>query len=405
MQATRPGVLKSVTIAAATLAVAWHSYSLALIPNLRRSAPELVLSRNAADAVALSKTVLKRVRERGQYVSDPRDGKAARLSLVETPLSRSSLRIIGFDYASRRDLPKAAKLMSLSNRVSRRDTWAQVWLLEQAAREDDFDAILTHYHAALSVKPDLARVLNPILVSVTRFPEVRAALRPYLRVNASWTAGFLAEAATKAKTSDVTDTILPVAHHLADDAYIPAVSQIIYRLGAEGRSDEAMALADTVWDDFDREAFLAFPPDAANSDRRLGNLAWTFGSEGGISSQLSGEGVLEVTLSPLARGVVASRSYPTGGAGNYSLTQRLGITGDPAPSQMRWQAECVDGALPNRTVIWSQSLPLGRDAATYRSTISVPAGCSLVALSLIGTGPDGQREATVTLSGLAFERL
>lgn len=404
MGAAKPGAVKSLALAAVSLAVAWEAYSFALIPNLRRAAPEVVLSRNPTDALALSKSVSNRVKESGEYVADPKDGEAAQQSLVDAPLSRSSLRILGFDYVRLGNKAQASKLMAMSDRVSRRDTWAQIWLLEEAARAENFDEILTHYHSAISVKPELAQVLNPILVSVTRFPEVRVALRPYLRSNASWTSGFLAGAASQAPISDIFDTVLPVAHHLSGDSYVPAVSQIIYRLAADGRTQEAMRFAQTAWRDFDPQAFASFAPDAVNSDPRLGKLSWTFSNEGGISSQLQGEGAFEASLGSLSRGLVASRTIPLRGAGNYSFTQRVEVVGSTPPSQMRWQAECLAAAAQEPQIVWRQSVPFNRDVATYRSTIPVPDGCNLLTLSLLGNGPEGQATAVVLLDDLQLEQ-
>lgn len=404
MGAGKPGAVKSLAIGAVSLAVAWEAYSFALVPNLRRSAPEVVLNRNPSDAVALSKSVSNRVKESGEYVASPRDRDAARQSLADAPLSRSSLRILGFDYVRQGDKAQASKLMAMSDRVSRRDTWAQIWLLEEAARAENFDGILTHYHAALSVKPELAQALNPVLVSVTRFPEVRVALRPYLRANASWTSGFLSGAASQAPISDIFDMVLPVAHHLSGDSYVPAVSQITYRLAADGRTQEAMTFAQTAWRDFGPQAFAAFAPDAINSDPRLGKLSWTFGNEGGISSQLQGEGAFEASLGSLSRGIVASRTIPLRGAGNYSFTQRVEILGSTPPSQLNWQAECVGAAALEPQIIWRQSVPLDRDNATYQSSISVPDGCNLLTLSLLGNGPEGQATALVLFDDLQLKQ-
>lgn len=402
MKAVKLGTFKSVAIAVVTLAVAWEAYSFALVPNLRRSAPEVVLSRDPYDAPALSKRVLERVKKSGQYIAAPEDRTAAVRSLVDTPLSRSSLRIIGFDYVRQQDKVQAAALMSLSNKVSRRDTWAQIWLLEEAARNEDFDSILSYYHAALSVKPELAPVLNPILVSVTRFLDVRVALGPYLRSNAPWTSGFLAQAANDARVSDVFDTVLPEAQHLSGDAYIPALSRITYRLALDDRWGDAMRLAETIWNDFDSEAFSSFSPEAVNSDPRMGTLAWTFSNEAGIFSELEGEGGVSVSFEPLSRGVALRRTIPVERGGRYAFVQRVQIADRSSAAQVRWQAECVSGSSEETRVIWRQTVPWSEGIETYRSTISVPDECSLLTLSLIGTGPDGQTGSTSIFSDLSL---
>lgn len=404
MAASKRGLAKSVIMACLSLAVAWQAYAFALVPNLRMSSPDLALAYRPNDAASISRRVSARIKEAGGYASEPEDAADAVRSLIDTPLSRSSLRIIGMDAAERGDTGGARSAMILSHRLSRRDPWTEIWLLEQAAREDDFEGILTHYNAALAVNPELAPALNPILVEATAYPEVRLPLKKYLRANASWTPGYLAAASKDADLDDLTDLVLSVSHHLRDDPFTAAISTIVYRLAGDGRWDEAMRLADATWNDFDVAEFARFAPGSASSDLRLGALAWSFSSERGVSSTLTEGGGIEVSLSPLARGTIASRDLRIPGPGPYTLTQRVEFGGNGGNARIRWLADCISASSDTAQRVWEQTIPVASKATTYRSSISIPAGCNLLRLSLVGTGPEGQSEASLSITGLEFAR-
>ena len=405
MAALNLKLFKSAIIAGLSLAAAWQAYQFSVVPSLRLSSPEMALTLRPFDAVSLSRRLNSQMKEAGTYLNDPKDTAEATRSLIETPLSRSSLRIIGMNAANSGEVDTATTAMELAHRVSRRDSWTEVWLLERAARENDFEAILTHYHAALTVKPELGSALNPIFVSATKYPQVRLPLKKYLRSNASWAPGFLAAASKDADLDDLTDLVLPVAQHLGNDAYTPAISTTVYRLAAKGRWDEAMRLADATWTDFDAVEFTKFAPDPASSDPRLGKLAWSLGTEQGIASTLAKDGGIEASMSPLARGTIASRVIPISAPGSYTLTQTIDVSGSWQRSRMRWFADCVSDPEGTEKRVWEQTIPSASKIMTYRSSIPIPANCSLLRLTLVGTGPEGQSEAFLTLRDLEFARV
>lgn len=396
--------IKSATIAGLTLVAAWHAYKFAVVPTLRLSSPEMALALRPFDAVSISRQLNARMKEEGAYITDPEDASQAARSLIETPLSRSSLRIIGMNAASSGKTDTAMAAMSLSHRVSRRDPWTEVWLLEQAARNNDYEGILNHYHAALTVNPELAKALNPVFVDATQYAQVRLSLKEYLRQNASWAPGYLAEASKDARLDDLIDLVLPVAQHLASDTYTNSISTIVYRLAVSGRWDEAMRLADATWSDFDTSQFEKFSPDSASSDPRLGKLAWSLRAEQGINSSLDKDGGIDASLAPLARGTIASRDVWIAAPGSYTLTHRIDLAGSWQRARLRWVADCVFESEPTEERVWGQTIPSASKTMTFRSSIAIPNGCHLLRLTLVGTGPDGQSEASLTLRGLEFTK-
>lgn len=396
--------VKAVLIAAAALAAAWQAYDFSIMPLLRASSPDMALARAPDDPIALSKRVHARTVEAGTYAYRAEDVRAAQQSLAHTPLSRSSIRIIGMDAAQNGDRGRARNALELAHRVSRRDPWTEAWLMEDSARNNDFDGIMRHYHAALSVNPELAPALNPMMVKATAFPPVKKLLRGYLRNNALWTPGFLEQAANEGALTDVVDIVQAEAPFLGDDQYAPAMGRIVYRLAADGRWDEAMQLATSAWADFDRAGFEDLNPSESSTDERLGKLAWTLGNQDGIETFLDASGAIEATLEPLARGFIASRDVPVRRGGAYAFIQRIGFADGGASARLMWEAHCIAASNGDERKIWEQSIPVSSSATTYRSTITVPAGCSLLSLRLSGRGSDGEGAVGVRVSDLDLRK-
>lgn len=383
-----------------SLFAAWQSYQFALSVNLRVSDPELALQRDPDDAIALAKVVKNKSREAEEYVSDAADTSRAIQSLIGNPLSRSSLRIIGMNESSAGDAQKAFAAMSLASKVSRRDTTAQVWLLERAAADNDFEAILRHYDAAMSVTPELGPVLQPVMVDALQYQDVRDAMVGYVNRQARWMPGFLNLASREAALEDVIDLTAPIAVALSGEEYEKSIARIIYRAAQDGDWEGAMDYAEAVWADFDAGAFSESAPNKTTLDKRLGLLAWELFEDNGIQASLDMNGGVQVTIRPLARGTVVRRHIPVKGGQTYTLTQRVNFDG-ASGARLAWRGDCVTTTASSR--VWEQTLPSAARMTTYRSSLNIPEDCSILALSLEGNGADGQQNVYAKFDEISFE--
>lgn len=390
-------------VGAASLAAASQAYSFALMANLRASAPSLALARNPNDAVALAKQIAANMAKSGKYVVTTIDKENAVRSLIDTPLSRSSLRIIGTGATSSGDDRAASLFMDLSNRVSRRDSLAQVWLAEQAARVRDYEAVLFHLDAAMSVVPDLRPVLNPVLVDSTKDAELRLALQPYIARNAVWVSSYLTLAAKNAALDDVMAIVEPAAAKLGKEEMEPAISHIIVRLVAEGRKSQAMDLALAVWTDFDPAAFAKIAPSVATSDQRFGPLAWSFAEANGVSARNPENGVIEVSLAPLARGSVVSRAIPVKAGARYTFSHRISFEGTPQGERLSWSVNCRSANDTSGDPVAQIGISQDQRNQVVRASVAVPAGCRLLEFTLSGSGPDGQTASNFSLSEFSLQ--
>ncbi|WFL78729.1 hypothetical protein P7228_06605 [Altererythrobacter arenosus] len=382
---------------------AFSAYQFSRFSHLRVQNPVRAHAERPDDALALAKVVDKRVAEAQEIRVNDSENMQALRSLVAFPLSRSSLRIIGFGFADAGDQAKAEEAMILSNRVSRRDAWAQLWFIEQAAKVGDYQAAVDHYHAALSVKPRLEDVLIPPLVQTLSEREARQAIRPYLASRAPWSRAFVAHASANADPVDLLDLIGSNEDIFTVEENAQAATTLIYRLAAIGRWDKAMALASRIWSDFGVDEFSAPGVTRASIDERLGSLAWMLAREGGIDSRTMEDGKVEVTMSPLSRGMIIAREFPVRPNSDYRLSQRVNYSGSGAKPRLWWQGECIGEANGNRKLIWEQRLPQDQTIGTYSSEIEADQNCNLLRISILGVGPESQLPATVILSNIGFE--
>ena len=391
-------------VGAFAIAASWQSYQYALISTLRVKSPELALSISPSDSGALARVVTHKIKADGRYQGSSEDVRAAIASLKSTPLSRSSLRIIGANAEIEGHEERAMHAMKLSHSVSRRDTLAQVWLLEKAAQRQDFKTFLTHYHAALSVEPEFGNSLNPVFATAVEYPELHQVIRQYLRSNANWTAAFLSVASEKANPKDLFEMVLPVTRWLSNEKYEYAISRTANRLAADGDWEDAMVLAESTWSDFDAQDFSKHAPSRASVDQRLGRLAWTFVSDNGIRARLSQDGLIEVSINPLSRGVVLFRDLPINASGEYTFSYRVKYLGGGEKARISWSAHCVNSAEDPRKQIWDQAIPTRAEPTIFRSTIDVPSNCKLLTLTLFGTGPESHPPSNLSMNQIEFRR-
>lgn len=401
MEARRLSPAKAATIALLTIFAAWQAYQFAFVVNLRMSDPQAALDRSPGDALALSSSVSRRIGEAGKYAASRQDVRDAMLSLTRNPLSRSSLRIIGANADMEGDGSRALEGMALSDRVSRRDTMAQVWLLERAAARNDAGDVMRHYDAAVSVTPQLGPLLHPILVGEMGDVRLRNAIAPYAQREARWMPGFLDRASRDADIDDLISVVEPAGRSLSGEEFEASVARSIFRVAQAGEWDRAMSVAEAVWSNFDAAEFGEAAFNDATADKRLGSLAWHVADGDGIEGRIGQGGGVEVLLRPLSRGQIARRTFPVIGGKAYELLQRVSFDGEGG-ARIAWRGECVRADNSGAIRVWDQTIPASGKAATYRSSITLPSECTMLSLTLDGSGPDGQRSAQVSITEFAF---
>ena len=395
--------VKLVIIMAIALVAAWQIAIHATVRFLAPTDPAKALDIRPNDGTALVWWVNKKTEANPGYVPGPAQAKAASASLRSRPLNEGALRIIGSECEARGDKKCAARAMKLADRVARRDVLNQLWLIEYAVDRNDVKSAVAHYHNALSIRPELANMLYPVLSAAITFPEVRAAIIPYIRMHAVWIPPFFRAVAPTADPLALAALMRPVAADLSGSDYIQPNAKVIHRLANAGKPETARALWLRLLPDVDPAIMGDMAISEASSDPRLGDLGWSFPQIDGINSAVESSGILTASIAPLSRGIVAQRDIAVSSGRNYRLSHRLRQDESGARAELRWTATCVYPV--GLTNIWSESLPNTGDVSYGGTTISVPKGCHVLRFALIARGPEGQIGANISVSTIRLSPL
>ncbi len=387
-------------LAAVALAAACEAATFSYFSYLRQTSPRSANAMRPQDGLALLARINLEVERDPSHLISRSDASAARASLDERPLNEGALRILGAFYDGQRNVRRADAAMLLADKLSRRDMLNQLWLIERSVARDDVKGAIRHYHAALSVHPELGGMLYPVLSKALAFGEVRDALRPYIASEASWMPAFIAAASTQADVRDLAAFTTPVATMLTGEHYQAAAATIIHRLAVAGKTQAALDFAGKIAPDIRRQDIAIFGLTDATRDPRLGRLSWSLSQADGVNSSVDGSGGVTVSLTPPFSGEIAARDVFVTPGRRYQFSQRIEYEGDGARPQLRWSASCANATplIP----IWEQVLPKSAPKTHELSAISAPENCSIVRFTLSAQTPDGQIVSIFNINNLSL---
>jgi hypothetical protein len=369
---------------------------------LRKADPKYAYSVDPSDGLAAVNAFAAELKDNPQFIISSRDADAARASLVHHPLNPSLLAFYGLRAASIGQSGLASALMASADSVSRRDAFSQLWMIEQKSSADDVKGAVAHYNALLSVYPAMQATFLPVLVSAVAYPEVRAAIRPYLNPETSWSAPFLDIASQRAEVGQYWDLVQPLASRLRGDGYAASNARIIYRMLQSGSAGDAWKLFSLVAPNVDTGAFRDFAPGGANLDPKWQPLSWALGQSDDISASVDGDGTIDVTVAPTARGMIASRDVAVISSSTYVLGHRsLYEPGSPSAS-LRWSVYCLTQNGPQPIV--DRYVPATANSKLVQLSVEVPENCNLVRVELSALGPEGQLSSMVMITDLTLTK-
>jgi hypothetical protein len=386
------------------LAGAAYSGQNAIQSYLREADPKAAYSVDPLDGIAAVNAFAAEMTTNPQFIISGRNADAARASLVSRPLNASLLSFYGLRAASIGETRLASAVIASAAAASRRDAFSQLWMIEQKSGADDVKGAVSHYNALLSVHPAMQATLLPVLVSAVVYPEVRGAIRPYLNpeVRWGWSGPFLDLASQRLEVDQYRDLVEPIASRLSGDEYAVSNARIIYRLIQSGLAGDAWKLFSLVAPDVDVAAFRVFSPGGTNLDPKWQPLSWVLGQSDDIAASVDGDGAIDVTVAPTARGLIASRDVAVISSSTYVLGHRsIYEPGSPRAS-LRWSVSCV---APNgHQLIVDRFVPATANTKLVQLTVEVPENCNLVRVELSALGSEGQLSSMIKITDLMFTK-
>jgi hypothetical protein len=198
------------------------------------------------------------------------------------------------------------------------------------------------------------------------------------------------------------DLVAPIASRLRVDEYAVSNARIIYRMLQSGLIGDAWKLFSFVAPNVNFGAFRAFAPGGANLDPKWQPLSWVLGQSDDISTSVSGDGTIDVTVAPTARGLIASRDVAVISSSTYVLGHRsIYELGSPRAS-LRWSVYC---SAPNGLqLIVDRFVPATANSKLVQLSVEVPENCNLVRVELSALGPEGQLSSPLKITELTLTK-
>ncbi len=156
--------------------------------------------------------------------------RLAQESILRKPANAAALSALAMTKAVG-DPARATALFRLSERMSRRDTAAQLALIEADVERGDVPAVLRHYDRTMQVKPQMANLLIPILAAASKDAPIRVEIGRTLRTRPFWWGEYVTELARSGTSpAALSDAAFAVQAKLEVPGEAAAVSAILYRL-------------------------------------------------------------------------------------------------------------------------------------------------------------------------------
>jgi hypothetical protein len=169
-----------------------------------------------------------------------------------------------------------------------------------------------------------------------------------------------------------------------------------------GLTGDAWKLFALVAPHVDVDAFRTFNPSGPNLDPNWQPLSWTLGQSDDISASVSGDGTIDVTVAPTARGLIASRDVAVISSSTYVLEHRsMYELGSPRAS-LRWGVYCAAQNGPQ--LIVDRFVPTTGNSKLVQLSVEVPENCKVVRVELSALGAEGQLSSMIRITDLALTK-
>lgn len=317
--------------------------------------------------------------------------EAAKAALRREPLQTGALRLLARTLLGSGE---GMELLLLAERVSRRDLQLELQLIDATAATGDVVRVIAHYDHVLAAHPEAASRLLPVLARAASDDGVGAALARHAA--RAWYPGLIAAAIDEGTEPDALARLLALGRrHWPAETVDRLVSRQLDRLVATGRLDAARRLAGQV-PGTAAAGLGSIGFGAATTDPRLRPLSWKLAEADGALAEPGEGGGLAIRVDAERTALVAERVTLLAG-GSYAVTQTLSYAAGAPMARLAWRVDCVSGG---PAAVWQQVVPVRAGRVTYRSRITVPAGCPAQRWRLMATAPVAPTASQVWLERL-----
>ena len=329
--------------------------------------------------------------------------KLARAALRHQAINAKAIRQLGYVADAKGDPKRALALVTMAERVSRRETGTQLWLIEHYAQANNTSKTLHHYDILLTTEPDAQTLLYPRLSSAIANEPNRAALLLYVQQDRPWASGFLWHAINNDKDLSNVVNLIVEAKGLPKNDKTKRAQEValLGRLVAEKRFDDAKRIYDLI--PGARTTRLTSPRfDNDDHWARFGPMGWQIPDSpdaggGFLSKDGQSAPALSIFANSATTQIVASRLLYLA-PGNYRFLAKLSQLQNGDGGYVRFQMRC--STRPDSAPVWIFDIDPKRTIAR----IDVPSDCPAQFLDIVGSGGKGQLGMEAVISSITITR-
>ncbi len=364
---------------------------------LARRSPALAIQLDSGNPRALGK-LLDRKLTSGAKTLLITDGDIAevRHALQSSTLHAPLLRQLGIGRELSRDGAGAKRAVELAERISRRDQFTQLWLIEAGVRQNRIAEALHHYDVALTTSDTLEPLLFPILANALDDLAIRMELAEQLKRQRFWTRAFMAHAQSSAPPAAVA-SLITSAGLTSDTRLLTDMRELLHRFAARGDVAGAKAFAANLPGSrpqlLEKAGF-----NQATLDQNFAPLSWQLTDDADIRAEPIGKHRLGMRVAADVRGVAATRILQVA-PGPYRLVFAASTPEGAQPVALGWTVTCLRGT--SSQAVGSQTYPSARGTQSF--SFVVPERCSGIRLELAVRSDEGAA-GEVEISELDLQR-
>lgn len=266
---------------------------------------------------------------------------------------------------------REARLITLSDAISRRSLPTRLWLIQQAVNKGDLVGALKNFDTALRTSSDAPGVLFPALSRAASDPSLAVPVAQLLDRPSDWRLPFLHFAITDGDAaSGVAGIVLHMRHRdwmTGDDLDGALVAELV----SEEYFTQALAVQDSFHPVTERSALVRDP--AFADPRARYPFGWLFEQKGDIGAErgrIAGRSVLNYQSLPGGVGPVGTQLLLLK-PGSYRLAAKTATAPADPTAPPLWTLTCAGDKGPQIALL---DQPSPRDSVASVS-FSVPAGC------------------------------
>lgn len=325
--------------------------------------------------------------------------RLAMASLRQQSLNPKALRVLGYVATAEMQEKRARSLIQLAESQSRRDSGAQLWLIEDAVQRDALKQVLSHYDTVLRTHPSIYTTLFPILTQGISDPDIRTALIPYIKTDGSWAPQL-------------------IVHAIANSSDLPALVDLLVRSGGvrnaeEGKAENLLLLQRLTTEQQFADAQRLYLGVRGNTNARLVSASFYPSDVAGSSDPMewqtrsgsdAGAGFVETGGARPALSIFANAATVATVAtkllylrpGNYDFAAKLSKFEAGDGAQIRWQLRCP--SLSTEQPAWSL---VAADRAVT-GALSISQECAVQYLDIVVSGGSGANGADITIDSISL---